>query len=136
MLNYFITNELFIEVNNRLGLTAIVVAALTRAGIMIESFSAHSYGRMAYLYLVTDNNDAAIKQLEEVRDVRQVNETQVLFFENSHWGDDTWSNIATALYRNNIEVDHFYSTASYHVPYFVLATLDNHRAVDCVKACF
>lgn len=135
MINYFITNELFIEVNNRTGLTAAVVDTLTQAGVMIESFAAHSYGSMAYMYLVTDDNAQAVSELEQLSDVRQVHENQVLFFEKVNWSDQTWSNIATVLCNNNIEIDHFYSTATNHTPYFVLSTLDNHRAADCVSNC-
>ena len=135
MINYFITNELFLEVNNRTGLTAAVVDILTKAGVLIESFAAHSYCSMAYMYLVTDDNEQAIAELEQLSDVRTVNENQVLFFEKNNWSDQTWSNIATALCNNNIEIDHFYSTATRQTPYFVLSTLDNHRAADCVSTC-
>ena len=135
MLNYFITNELFLEVNNRTGLTAEVVDCLTKSGIMLDSFSAHSYGSKAYMYLVTDNNQNAAKELTKLVDVREINENQVLFVEKDNWSEQTWASIAKVLCKNNIEIDHFYSTGTNRTPYFVLATLDNHRAADCMSKC-
>ena len=135
MLNYFITNELFIEVNNRIGVTAAITEILDKSGISLYSFAAHCYGSIAYMYVVTNDNERALTELKEVQDVRQVIENQVIFIERERWTEHTWTNIASALLNNNIEIDHFYATRANQRPYFVLATLDNHRAADCVTQC-
>ena len=80
MHNFFLSNELQLEVNSCSGLTSQIIEHLSQHDIQIESLSAHTFDRVSFIFLVSDDNILASQMLKKLPGIKKVTEKSVIFF--------------------------------------------------------
>ena len=127
------TKELLVSTRNQLGLLLEISQTLSAEGFNIDAISAHAAGNFALIGIITDDNQRALKILNERGYV--VVENNVIRIELEH-KPGVLEQVARELKAHKIDIVNIYGAAisECNQGLLVFSTTDNQQAFSLLKS--